>query len=834
MSAQEAKARRLARLAAQVDWAKVVDPYSTERYDAQVLDELWSADRDAADEMCTSLYFAAVGDGSSVRAAAAEIVPFLVEAARDPDVTVRCDILQTVAEIAETGNTAPTAEVAPLLKGKWRPTVDPSWPAAWARAARGLLPLLDDEDDLIRAGAVRALAQAAAHADTLIPVLRTRFESEPDLWQAERLVLAVGELARYAIRHREAALAWLRSRTTDQGKGAEPDFDEDIEAWLAWYDEVRHDVRLHAVQALRRALPDHADPRYARATTEALLASAGASAHVPVEHSFTRIDVITAADRRLGADLPGRLGLARALLGHDEAATRAGGLRVAARVISRWRSAVPDLLPAVAGLVDDTDADNRVFALRVLAMCGPAAHPWADRIAAQLTSADEAHAPVREHAGRALSRIGDARCVPLLAELLTAHKGFTVHGGFGAPGGFTYGHPASADRGWNAGDLSLAEALAPFAAHADVLLDPLLACLAASAHQPHAYHTILRRWHQDGGRVIPRLIELLDDEKTLMVAAHALLRMDSGPVAAAHRDRLRRRLKHPETSGYPDLDSISPFDYHALTGDDEPVRALLHSTDHRGFPEPSPELPEPTLLRACVTLGSSLGASAADGLRELFREALSRKPGRWSDAPKGAVERARALWRVTDDPDEVLPGLEELTARSAADAHQTPGGVEALELLAEVAATHPPVAERVARRLAATARERIRHGNCSDAMRTVRSLWRLTADPRQVVQALIDLVGICPPPGSAGATVLDPLHLLAEVAAADPASVTSALPVLHALLEADERPVRHDHWGAVRDDELLCAAVRAVLDATAVRDAATAEDASGAEVASGG
>ncbi|MGW4233133.1 hypothetical protein ACWEF9_28345 [Streptomyces sp. NPDC004980] len=145
----------------------------------------------------------------------------------------------------------------------------------------------------------------------------------------------------------------------------------------------------------------------------------------------------------------------------------------------------------------------------------------------------------------------------------------------------------------------------------------------------------------------------------------------------------------------------------------------------------------------------------------MFHAALSRKPDFWSHAPRGAVERARALWRVTGDSSEVLPGLLELTARSALDVYRTPGGIEALVLLAEVAATRPPVAERVAQQLAATARVRIRHGNCSDAMRSVQSLWQLTSDPRQVVPALVDLVRVCPPPGSSGATILTPLRLLA-------------------------------------------------------------------------
>ncbi|MET7366428.1 HEAT repeat domain-containing protein [Streptomyces sp. NPDC005566] len=800
MSAQDARAQRLARLAAQVDWSKVVDPYGGGQYGPEVLERLWSASRITADRTCTNLHYAANGDGSSVRAAAAEMLPFLVEAARDPEVTVRFEILQTIADIADTGNTAPTATVAPILEGKWRPTVDPAWPPAWERAADSLVPLLDDEDDIIRAGAVDALAQSAAHADTLITRLRTCFENEPDLWIAERLVLAVGELSRYAIQRREEALAWLRFHMTAEGKGQEPDFDEDIDAWIAWDDEVRHDVRLQAVQALRRALPDHTDPRYARVTTDALLASSTASTKPPGEYSAALVDVITGADQRLGADLPGRLALAHALLGHDGATARTGGLRIAAGLMSRWRSAVPDLLPAVAQLVGDTHRENQLFALRVLAMCGDAARPWADLVAAHLTATGEADEPVREHAIWALSRMGDDRCVPPLIELLTTR------------GEFTSGHAGSIDRRWNVSDLSLTEALAPFAAHSDVLLDPLLARIRETAHRRHPYYSILRQWHQDGGSVVPRLIGLLDDDQMLMVAAHALLLMDSGGVAAAHRDRLRARLSPPTSSRDNDLAQISPFDYHALTGDDTPVRALLHSPDNSGFPKPSPQLSEPTLLRACVTLGGSLGAPAADRLRGMFREALSRKPERWSDAPKGAVDRARALWRVTGDPHEVLPGLMELTARSALEVYQTPGEVEALVLLSEVAATHPPVAGLVAQRLGATARERIRHDNRFDAMTSVQSLWQLTSDPQQVAPALIDLVRICPPPGSAGPTILDPLHLLAEVAAADPASVTPATPILHALLDADERPVHHDHWGAVREDDALRAAARAVVD----------------------
>ncbi|MFD7057888.1 hypothetical protein [Streptomyces sp. NPDC059906] len=820
MSARDARARRLARLAAQVDWSKVVDPYTGERYGPEMPHGLWAADPATAGRTCETLHYVAVGDGSSVRGAAAEMLPFLVAAARDAEVTVRFAILRTIAGVARTGNTAPTAKVEPLLEGRWRPTVDATWPDAWERASAGLLPLLDADDDMVRAGAVDALAQAAAHADSLVTRFATRFDDEPVRWVAQRLVLGVGELARHAAGHREEALAWLRHRMTVSGKDdEEPDVCEDVDAWIAWDEEIRHDVRLEAVEALRRALPGYADPRYARVTTDALLASRTTSDCPPAEYRSSRVGVITEADRRLGADLPGRLALAHTLLHHVGPAEREGGLEVAASLMSRWRSAVPALLPAVAGLVDDRCPENRVLALRVLAMCGTAARPWAGLVATRLTAADEPHGPAREYAVRALSRMGDDRCVPHLTELLAVQ------------GGFAHRPTGSADGRSDRDDVCFTEALASFAAHSGTLLDPLLAHLKKAGDRWHPYWSVLRRWHRDGARIVPRMIELLDAEETLMIAAYALLRSESGAVAAAHRERLRERVELPAGPHTKDLAHISPFDHLVITGDDEPVRALLRRLPNGGgFPVPGPRLPESVFLHACATLGGEVGAPGAGRLREMFHAALSRKPARWSDAPNGAVERARALWRVTGDADDVLPGLLELTAHSAMDVYQTPGGVAALELLAEVAATHPPVAERVAGRLRATATARITHDNRFDAMRAVRSLWRLTSDPRQVVPALAELVRICPPPGSAAPTVLDPLRLLAEVGAAAPASVARVVPALHALLGADERPVHHDGRRAVRDDDALCAAIRAVLDAGAAKDGTAGTDAGGRAV----
>ncbi|WP_328664135.1 hypothetical protein [Streptomyces sp. NBC_00328] len=61
-------------------------------------------------------------------------------------------------------------------------------------------------------------------------------------------------------------------------------------------------------------------------------------------------------------------------------------------------------------------------------MCGRAARPWADALAALSTDAGEPHQPTRSHALWALSRLGDARCVPRLVRRLAEERhGFASH-----------------------------------------------------------------------------------------------------------------------------------------------------------------------------------------------------------------------------------------------------------------------------------------------------------------------------------------------------------------------------------------------------------------------
>ncbi|MFC0040754.1 hypothetical protein [Actinomadura rayongensis] len=729
---------RTARFHREVDWSKVLDPYGIRRYGWHVLEDLWASDRHRAEQALKDLRTACLGDGSAVWPAAAEVLPFLVEAANDPAVKNRAAIVRMIDAIAVTGNTA--AGAAPAGEGRWYPHVDPAWRAAWDRAAPLLVPSPRDPAD-VRAAKAAALGEAAGRADDLVAVLRERCAREPDGTVAGLLVESVGKLARHAVRRRDEALTWLRTLRDEED-----------------------DLRDSAVSGLELALTGH-EPGSAASNVFATETEA-----VPL-------------DRELGAAVLGRVPFAHMLLARGRTSQRDVGLRLAASLMSRWRSAVPDLLPGVARRVDDSGSENRALALRILAMCGPAARPFADRVAAHITEADEPDAVARCHAVWALSRMGDDRCVTPLARVLTQPgSGFHVE--------YRY-HDRSVP--WSGHEINLVDALAPFSAHAETFLEPLLARIHnALPDWRYGMYGIIRDWQRDGADLVPHLLDLLDRGDPLADVS-ALRRVHQGVVSERHRELLREKVVPtlPLRHEYPDR--LDAFDFKALTGDDGPLRALLASLTRSADGEASRAL----LLRVCGALGPA-AAPVVGHLRETFLA------GPRSGDP---VSVARALWRITGDPDEVQLVLR----RAAADCFT----FQRLLLLAEIAETHPSLAETVVPKLrdfCARKTSPFRSGT-REAMQIARALWTLTGDPQQAAPPLIELFGTCRPPGFVYPSVLEPLALLAEVAAADPESVAPAIPALRALIDADERPIMHDQWRSVRDDEAQIAAARAVLDA---------------------
>ncbi|WP_052499030.1 HEAT repeat domain-containing protein [Streptomyces vietnamensis] len=533
---------------------------------------------EAADELLTNIHHS----GGCVVSSAVAALPFLVRAAADPAVTVRADLLDLVACLACEGN---------RVEPRW---VARGWAEAWDAAVTVLLPLLHDPSADVRRAVTEALGEARPRAAEVLALLWARWETETDTAVRHGIVEAVRDLAPHADREHERTVGRLRDLTRP---GVEPG------------------VRLRAVEALRAAQPGTADPRHARVVAEVLAGGelGGRS--------------VTQALRLLGADRTAVTGLIAKLLGHADATTRRGALEAAAGELGRWRSAVPALLPAVAALLGDPEPENRLFAARVLGMCGTAARPWADRLSAMVTDEGEAYLPAQDHALWALSRTGDPCCAEPLARRLAGERL-----------GFAYCSVHSPS--WWTHDLSLHETLGPLAAHAEVLLPPLRAALAAagSLDARRALCQVLTDWGPAAAPAIPELIGLLETDGAVW-ALDALSAI--GPEAAAAVDRARLRvLLRVRPPGRPFAPAMLALAYGRLTGDREPARKLL-----------LPRLAEPYGDAQALALLGELGAAGAP-YTDRLRELLHRDDTGWLPLRAG-----EALWRVTGRADEVVPAL---------------------------------------------------------------------------------------------------------------------------------------------------------------------------------
>ncbi|MEU4080104.1 hypothetical protein DEJ45_27800 [Streptomyces venezuelae] len=564
----------------------------------------------AADDLLTKVYH----QGGCVFSSAVAALPFVVRAAVDPAVTARQDLLELVGCLAHEGNRA---------EPRW---VAPGWAEAWDLAVTALLPLLHDPAPEVRSGTAETLAAARERADEVLAALWTRWPLETVPVVRHRIVEAAGELAEHADREQAGTVRRLWELTEP---GAYPG------------------ERLRAVEALRTVVPDGDDPRYARVVADVLDGGdlGGRS--------------VAGAVALLGDDRAGRAALIAPLLGNADAAVRRGALEAAAGEMSRWRSAVPALLPSVAGLLDDPVPDNRLFAVRVLGMCGAAARPWVDRLACLVDDDGEPYPPVRDHALWALSRIGDPRCAEPLARHLAGERQ-----------GFSYFEVHSPS--WWPHELGLRQTLAPLAAHADVLLPPLRARLKAvgSVDEARALCQVLTDWGPVAAPAVPELRRLLRTDAAVW-AADALAAIGPEAAAAGDRARLRALIDAP-----PHGQSFAPrslsLAYGRLTGDWEPALALF-----------LPRLGEPYgNENPAIVLGElgPAGAPYVDRLRPLLREHATG----WLPLRTG-----EALWRITGRADEVVPALVgaiEPFVRSDV----TPAVVLAVRLLGEIGPAAAP------------------------------------------------------------------------------------------------------------------------------------------------
>ncbi|MEU1225984.1 HEAT repeat domain-containing protein [Streptomyces sp. NPDC005828] len=561
-----------------IDWAALRHAYGSAADVPGRLRALYRPEEaeEAAEELHMSLYH----QGGCVDSASVAALPFLVRAAADPAVTVRIDLLDLVTCIAREGN---------RVEPRW---IAPGWAEAWEAAVTVLLPLLHDPSPEVRREVVTACGEAWGRADDALVALWARWPLEPAEVR-HRIVRAVGRLAANSDRERESTVDRLWELT---GPGAEVT------------------ARIGAVEALRAARPDRSDARYARVVTE-VLTEDPEGGHF-VLRAFRFLD-----------DRAARTGLITRLLGHPDTKTRRNALEAAAGELSRWRSAVPALLPAVAELLGDPEPENRLFAARVLGMCGTAARPWADRLAAMATDEGEPYLPAQDHALWALARSGDPRCAAPLARRLGGERL-----------GFAYFSVHS--EGWWTHELSLSETLGPLSARAEVLLPPLRTRLRAvrSVDEARALCQTLTAWGPAAAPAVPELCALLESPAAVW-AAEALAAIGPEAAAAVDRERLRALIDAPPRD-QPFAPRAPALAYARLTGDHGPALALY-----------LPRLGEPYGNdNPAILLGElgPAGAPYADRLREL----LATDTVGWLPLRVG-----EALWRITGRADEVVPAL---------------------------------------------------------------------------------------------------------------------------------------------------------------------------------
>ncbi|MGW8767707.1 hypothetical protein ACWGN5_35065 [Streptomyces sp. NPDC055815] len=614
-----------------IDWASRQHAYGPAADVPRLLRALYRPDEaaDAADTLFMNVHH----QGGCVESAAVAALPFLVRAATDPAVaaTVRVDLVDLVACVAAEGN---------RVEPRW---IAPGWAEAWDAAAPHLLPLLHDPEPEVRTATVSALEEAHGRADQALAALWARhaLETVPEVLGA--LVDAAGVLAGHADREREATLARLLALTALDAAPGE---------------------RLRAVAALGAA--GH-EGNHARVVGEVL--EGGDLGGYRVAEAVTL----------LGGTPAERIGHLIRLLGNPAAPTRRQALEAAAGELSRRRSAVPPLLPAVAELLADPEPDNRLFAAGVLGMCGTAALPWADRLAAMTDDAGEPYLPAQDHALWALSRTGDPRCAAPLARRLAGKRL-----------GFAYFSMHS--DGWWTHDPSLSETLGPLGAHARVLLPPLRARLrrARSVDAARALCQSLTSWGPAAAPAIPELCALLKTDAAVW-AAEALAEIGPEASAAVDRDRLRALIDSPP-EGQPFAPRALARAYGRLTGDRGPALPLY-----------LPRLDEPYGEdHAAIVLGElgPAGAPYADRLRELL---LRAEATGWVPLRVG-----EALWRITGRADEVVPAL------VAAIEPYTGGGVtpavtETVRLLGDIGPAAAPAVPVLRAFLDADERP-VRHG----------------------------------------------------------------------------------------------------------------------------
>ncbi|WBP92092.1 hypothetical protein [Kitasatospora cathayae] len=454
----------------------------------RTLRQLALAGAEATEEDCYPLYSLVTREGETPSAAAVAL-PFVVALATDPAMGARVPLVELLVALH-----------APAL-------ADEDW--------TGACVLLADPAPAVR----RAAIPLAGGVQRLLE--RWRVETDPAVRLP--LLLALGEAA--------------AGEAGTGGTGGTGGVVDDARALLAQVlegdDPVLWVAAVHAGAELDRDLPVRRMDRLIEVFSDPALRPRFEEVWFTpaVEGPWTREDLVRSTAWLLAHDPDAELRFAVRLV---ETADRIGdaalcreALDVAWRLLTERRSVEAALLPSAGALLTSPDAAVRLRAANILAVLGPAAAEYADRLAELLDddgADDYLDGTVGEIARWALTRIGDPRALPGLIEQLRAQEEEQGRG-------YCLADPRRPE---------VTDVLVPLRAHADVLLPAIREAIrqgGARGGATRPFLAVLEAWGEDALPALPDLLPLLADTWTSVYVLHILQAL--GPAAASAAPALR-------------------------------------------------------------------------------------------------------------------------------------------------------------------------------------------------------------------------------------------------------------------------------------------------------
>ncbi|MFE1266724.1 HEAT repeat domain-containing protein [Streptomyces sp. NPDC058758] len=611
-----------------VDWAGLRHHYGSAEDVPRLLRRCAGPDPDDADDASFELLNVLFHQGGWICSAASAALPFVLGLAATPQVPSRLALLELVAMLARE---------AGRVEERF---LDPGWAPAWRRALPEVLRLLENPEPEIRRAAADVLGACGSPGEAVLPGLLRCWEAETDPATRLELVLSLGHAVRRAPAgaHGTGASALLRGLL----------------------DAPQPQLRLAAVHALAPA-----DPCLpARRLDDVLEALRDPGVESWRHTSSVRTGVLGVHHWTSGLfDGPDPAFTLGVLADHHDDERRVAALAQAGGLLSRWRSPAAPLLPRLVGRLDDPAAEVRFRAVELLACLGRTAAAHADDAAALLTDGATRATRGREGVGEAavwaLARMNDPRCLPSLVEFVA-----------GARSGFaSYSVHSAADERHPVRLPSLSEVLHRLPDHAGTLLPAVRDRLGTVTDDRllHRLCGVLAEWGPAAEQAVPRLLGLLEDDRTWTAAATALAGIGRGGTEA--RSVLLSRVR----AGGPH-EGLAAWAYWRVCGDPGPALEVLG----RGLAEQRIRHPE---LRRLAALGAH-AAPHADLLRAMTADA----------DPWPRVEAAHALWAATGDTETTVPVLTAVV-RGLAEGRYLPVMLPAVRHLARIGPPARPAAD---------------------------------------------------------------------------------------------------------------------------------------------